>query len=183
MSPPKSVGGELLGIPPFWSVGPNWFNKRVLIWYNIFLYIIFEETQFNLDTIRVLLKSPIFNNINIWCLDLPDESGATASILFRWEYSVYQSILLNLFCETVWLPSHMCWVSAWCTVGSLVNFGWLLRFWLHSWMTWWNYFGSCTTLILKILVLLFGEVFPLYLFVIIWNSPKGGFVRPLVSRL
>ena len=44
-------------------------------------------------------------------------------------------------------------------------------------------FGSSTILVLKILVHLFGEVFPLCLFVIIWNSPKGDFVRPLVSRL
>ena len=35
------------------------------------------------------------------------------------------------------------------------------------------YFGSSTILVLKILVHLFGKVFPLYLFVIIWNSPKG----------
>ena len=44
MSPPKSVGGELLGITPYWSVGPNWFWKKSfnLAWfrYNIFLYII-----------------------------------------------------------------------------------------------------------------------------------------------
>ena len=67
MSPPKSVGGELLGIPPYWSVGPNWFWKKSfnLAWfrYNIFLYIIFVETQFNLDTTRVLIKSPKINNI------------------------------------------------------------------------------------------------------------------------
>ena len=46
-----------------------------------------------------------------------------------------------------------------------------------------RYFGSSSTLVQKILVHLFGEVFPLCLFVIIWNSPKGDFVRPLVSRL